>query len=648
MTARKRRITRRDFLSAVGAASMGTVLGGRTARAAPARGAKPGRPNILWLTCEDMSATLGCYGDSYARTPNIDRLAAESVRYTHAFATAPVCSPVRSCLITGVVATSLGTQNLRSRFAIPSDMKGFPSYLRREGYFCSNNVKTDYNTRNEREIIRASWDQCSRTAHWRGRKAGQPFFCVFNDTTTHQSRTMVWPYKQFQDKVQKRLRPAERHDPATAPLPPYYPDTPVTRRTVARYYDCVRVMDQNVGKRLKELADDGLAEDTIVFFYSDHGAGMPRHKRLILDSGLHVPLLVRFPKKYRHLAPAGADKTVDRLVSFVDFPPTVLSLVGLPIPEYMQGRPFLGKSAGKPREYVYGARDRVDEAYDLARCIRDRRYLYVRNFMPHLSYNQPSFYSDLGEIRREITRLAAEGKLTTAPQKHYAGPTRAVEELYDTQNDPKQIRNLAASPEHKPILEKMRKLLGRWMIETRDVGLMPETILWERIKDATPYDAAKQADKYPQQRILAAADLVGRGTEALGEQIKLLEDPDAAVRYWAAVGAAALGAKAAPAVTALRKALADASASVRIESAAALCGLGQAEGALDLLAKELRSGARGAALHAARALQLLGQAARPALPAMKAALQAARTGKGQDAMYIRFGLDPAVKKLEPR
>ena len=613
-----------------------------------AKGAAGEKPNILWLTVEDMSANLGCWGDAYARTPNIDRLAAESVRYTNVFVTAPVCSPVRSCLITGLHATSLGTPNLRSRFPIPKYMTGYPSYLRAAGYYCSNNVKTDYNTSNAPAIIKASWDACSSKAHWRGRNGRQPFFSIFNDMTTHQSRTMVWPYKQFRSEVQKRLKPAERHDPAKAPLPPYYPDTPVVRRTVARYYDCISVMDKNVGELLKQLDDDGLADETIVFFFSDHGAGMPRHKRLILDSGLHIPLLIRFPKKYRHLAPAGAGATVDRLISTVDFPPTVLSLASEAIPEYMQGRAFLGKAAEgvEARQHVYAARDRVDEAYDLARCVRDRNFLYVRNYMPHLSYNQPSFYSDQGEIRQEITALAAAGKLATGPQKHYAGPTRAAEELYDTNADPNQVNNLAGLPRHKPTLEKMRRLLRRWMLETRDLGFLPELELAERSAGSTPFEIAGSAERYPQERIIDAAELVGRGPQVLDKQVRLLADGDSAVRYWAAVGLRAQGPKAAPARDALAEALGDASPSVRIEAAAALAGLDKADKALAVLVRELRSADPYAALHAARTLQLLGEKARAALPAMRKMLAKVKDARGDSAMFMRFALAPAVKQLQ--
>ncbi len=648
MNGHSENVTRRDFLRMIGAVSTGAFLTTGASCTTPPMHPPADRPNILWITCEDMSPNLGCYGDTYAQTPAIDRLAAQSVRYTNVFATAPVCSPVRSCLISGIYASTLGTHNLRSRFPMPACVKGFPSYLREAGYFCSNNVKTDYNTANEQELISASWDACSAKAHWRDRTPGQPFFSVFNDMTTHQSRSMVWPYEEFQKKVQSRLTPEERHDPENAPVPPYYPDTPTVRRTVARYYDCISVMDKNVDKLLKELEADGLADDTIVFFYSDHGAGMPRHKRLLLDSGLHVPLLIRFPAKYRHLAPAGPGRTADQLLSFVDFPCTVLSLLGLPIPAYMQGKPFLGTAAraGEPRQYIYAARDRVDEVYDCARAVRDKRYLYIRTYMPHLSYNQPSFYSDQGEIRREITALAAAGKLSSEPQKHYAGPQRAREELYDTARDPQQLRNLVSDPAARSILERLRRRLRTWMAETRDVGFLPEAILAERAAGSTPYEIATDTSVYPRERILAAADLVGRGPEALPEQVQKLSDKDAAVRYWAAVGLNALGTLAAPAAEALVTALTDAHPIVRIEAAAALCSQGRVQDALPVLGNELKGGDLRVALRAARALELMGETARPVLPAMKLVYEKVGDQTGDPAMFMRFALEPAITKLE--
>ena len=258
-------------------------------------------PNILWITAEDMSPTLGCYGDDFATTPHLDRLASEGVRYTNAFATAPVCSPSRSCLINGLSAVSQGTHPMRSAFAIPDFMTGFPSFLRKHGYYTTNNVKTDYNSSRSKAIIAESWDENSDTAHWRGRQPDRPFFAVFNLMTSHQSRTMVWPEEKFKSEVQANLQPDEIHLPDDVPLPPYYPDTPVVRKTVARYYDCVTAMDKQVGAILKELEDDNLDDNTIVFFYSDHGSGMPRHKRALLDSGMKIPLIVSVSRKAQRI-----------------------------------------------------------------------------------------------------------------------------------------------------------------------------------------------------------------------------------------------------------------------------------------------------------------------------------------------------------
>jgi len=616
------------------------------ARAAAAEPFPPTRPNILWITCEDTSPSLGCYGDAYAITPSLDRLARQGVRYTRAFATASVCSPARSCLITGLYATSLGTQNLRSCFPVPPAFKGFPFYLRGAGYFTTNNAKTDYNLANESAFIGEAWDRCGATAHWRQRRPGQPFFSVFNIMDTHQSRSNVWSFEQFEREIGSRLSPAERHDPAKAPLPPFYPDTPLVRRTLARLYDCITAMDKEAGRLLKQLDEDGLAGETIVFFYGDGGVGMPRGKRTLYDTGLRVPLVLRFPEKLRHMAPAAAGDASDRLVSFVDFAPTVLSLAGLPIPSYMQGRAFLGPAAGAPREYVFGARDRVDEAFELSRSVRDARWLYVRNYMPHLSWMQPEGFSDQALMRRQLARLAAEGRLDAA-QRTYAAPSKPREELYDTRADPFQVHNLAASPGHDAVLEKMRRRLGQWMVETRDVGFLSEHDLAARTGGKPPFDWARQAGSYPLDRILAAAELVGRA-EAMEKQAALLGDADGGVRYWAAIGLRARGARAASARAAIAKALDDSSASVRIEAAAILASLGDSGRPLGLLAAELRGKDANAALHAARALELLGEKAQPVAAAMREVLDAVKKSPraGDPELFIRFALEAALAKLD--
>jgi len=645
-------IARRDFLKAAGATSLGAWLlgagcqpnaAGRGAAAADAEGAKD-RPNLLWITAEDISPALGCYGDAYARTPNLDRLAAEGVRYTGAFASAPICSPARSCLITGVLASSLGTMHLRSVYPIPRFVRAWPGALREAGYYTTNNVKTDYNTADEPRFIEEAWDACSDKAHWGGRKQGQPFFAVFNHMVSHQSRTMVWPREQFLKEVQSQLSADEIHDPAKAPIPPYYPDTPLVRRVVARFYDCVTVLDHEVGRLLDGLEADGLADDTIVFFYGDHGNGMPRHKRAVLDTGMKVPLLVRFPKKYAHLAPAKPGEAVDRLVSFVDFPATVLSLVGLDAPDYMQGLAFLGPAAGEPRKYVYGHRDRVDEAYDLCRSVRDSRFLYIRNYMPHLSYHQPSAWPGQGEIRHEISRVAEEGGLTP-PQRHYAGPTKPAEELYDCQADPLNLKNLIDDPAHAEVLGRLRKEHKRWVLASRDVGFLPECEIWRRSEGTTPYEMACDAKRYPLETILEAADLVGRGADKRDALVANLSATDPAVRFWAVIGLRNLGEDARPAVGALEKALADASPPVRIEAAGALAALGKAKEAVAALVKELKSDSQSAVLRACRTLELMGEVARPAAGAVKAVLATDHAKKGPLGMFVRFSVEALLKQL---
>ncbi len=603
------------------------------------------RPNILWITAEDMSPTLGCYGDRYATTPNIDRLAADSVRYTHAFATAPVCSPSRSCLITGCYATSLGTLQMRSAFPIPDEMKGFAAYLRAAGFYTTNNVKTDYNTANWQKIVAASWDESSPQAHWRNRKDAEPFFSIFNLMTSHQSRSMQWPYEKFVDEVQSRLAPNEIHDPAAAPLPPYYPDTPVVRRTVARYYDCVTAMDKEVGAILGQLDKDGLTGDTIVFFYSDHGSGMPRHKRCLLDSGMHVPLLVRFPNKWKHLAPAAAGETTDRLVSFVDFAPTVLSLAGVAIPDYMQGQPFLGAKQTEPRRYVFGHRDRVDEVIDTARSVRNQRYLYVRNYRPQLGWNQPTAWPDAGEVRHEFYRMADRQRMTDA-QWHFAGPTRAAVELYDCEKDPLNLNNLAESPEHVEALHELTKAARRHRAATMDVGLIPEIEAWRFANGATLWEAARNG-KVDLERVSRSAELSSHGSEK--DLLRMLSAGDASVRYWAAVGLDARGVLSAAAKQMLTASLADSSASVKIAAASALANHGDVEGGLAALVELLEADDLTTVLYAARAIELLGDKAKAAVPAMRAALARAEkirppdtpatvvTSGDQDlAMFIGF------------
>ena len=427
------------------------------------------RPNILWISCEDISPDLGCYGNDYAITPNLDRLAAEGVRYTNAFTVAGVCAPSRSGIITGMYPTTIGTHHMRCRGVPPEYVKCFTEYLRAAGYYCVNNVKTDYNF----ETPRTAWDESSRRAHWRNCPPDMPFFCVINFTITHESQIRL-PDRQFWRRT-AALEPHERHDPLKAILPPYYPDTPRVRRDWARYHDLITALDKEVGRVLQELEEDGLADETVVFFWSDHGRGLPRAKRWIYDSGIHVPLIVRWPGRIK---PGTVD---DRLISLIDLGPTVLSIAGVPIPKHMQGRAFLGPAAEEPREYIFAARDRMDESYDIIRAVRDRRFKYIRNYEPYRTYAQRIAYMELMPTMQEMRRLWALGKLRGARALYFRS-TKPVEELYDTWNDPHEIHNLADDPAYTDVLRRLRRVHERWVRETGDLGLIPEGQLWERIK----------------------------------------------------------------------------------------------------------------------------------------------------------------------
>ncbi len=616
------------------------------------------KPNILWITVEDMSPVLGAYGDTYATTPKLDAFAKESVRYTNAFAAAPICSPSRSSLITGMWAPSLGTSQMRSTFPIPLDVKGFPTYLREAGYFTTNQIKTDYNTEDEARLIKESWDESSPAAHWRSaaRKEGQPFFSVINHMVTHQSRSMTWPYAAFQEGVQARLSAEERHDPAKVIVPPYYPDTEITRRDLARFYDCVSVMDAEVGRLLEQLKEDGLAEETIVFFYSDHGSGMPRHKRLLHDSGMKVPLMIRFPEKYKHLAPAAAGETVDRLVTFVDFAPTVISIAGAPVPEALQGETFLGPEVSPKPEFVYGFRDRVDEVFDLSRSIRSERYLLIRNYMPHLSWMQTSVYSDTGDIQREIRQYAADHADTLTPaQRAYASPTRPAEEFFDVTADPQNLKNLLdgeLTPEQTTALENHRAALATKRLEILDLGVLPESIMADYVMEENrPLReiALGKSDHRPDlEAIWSAADLVGKGTRA--ELIDLTYSGDDAIRFWGVIGLRFAFPQDEAILEERYDLMDDVSVAVRIEMAAWMAEVSEKNRteALQVLARELFHEDWWVALQACRAVEILGLKAKTLIPIIETVHTRHRFAEGDGSLYLAFSSSSFLKKMGMR
>ncbi len=610
--------SRRNFLKAIGLAAAAWPAGSM-ARSGESNILKP---NVLWLSCEDISPHIRCFGDEHAITPNIDRLATEGVRYTNAFTTAGVCAPCRSGIITGMYQTTIGTHHMRCNAKLPEHIKAFSSYLRRAGYYCTNNSKTDYQTSD----LRDAWDESSGRAHWRKRKSGQPFFAVFNFTGCHESG--IAGTSKYQS-VTRGLKPSQRQDPEKLKLPPYYPDTPIVREDWKRNYELITAMDAWAGDLIGQLKADGLYEDTIIFFWSDHGVGLPRAKRWLYDSGTHIPLVIRIPQKFRTGGQGKQGSIDDRLVSSIDFGPTVMNLAGLKVPEYMQGQPFLGRNLPKPREYVFGARDRMDERYDIIRSVRDKRYRYIRNYEPLKTYYQYMNTPEKGATMKEIRRVDAEGKLPPAA-KLFMAERKPVEELYDLKSDPHEVRNLAGESRYRDILKRMREVHLKWVQETKDLGLIPEPEIMAREKKyGSRYAILRQpgGDTLNKQLgEIAATASEERG--ALDKLIKAMGHKDAAIRYWGATGIGNMASDAGAAEDLMVTALQDESVSVRVAAARALCLMSKPEKALEVLIATLSGEHPWGRLQAAIVLDGIGEQARPAQQALKKALT------GQPNKYI--------------
>ncbi|MEM9827259.1 MAG: sulfatase-like hydrolase/transferase [Planctomycetota bacterium] len=546
-----------------------TVARGDAAASDPAM-----RPNVLWITLEDISPNLGCYGDPDAATPNIDRLAAQGIRYTRASSNAGMCAVARATLITGMYPTSTGAMHMRSQVRLPESIRAYPEFLRRAGYYCSNHSKTDYNWIAPAE----TWDINSpdwRQSGWRRRAAGQPFFTVINITDTHSSQLYFRGEHNWRRRVAS-LPPSHRHDPAGVTVPPYYPDTPEVRGDLARYHDNISHADKQVQTILDQLQQDGLADDTIVFFFSDHGMGMPRAKSWCFESSLRVPLIIRFPRRWRALAPGGPGSTEDRQVSFVDFAPTLLSLCGVKLPRQFQGVAFLGPDAGPPRTHQYTYRDRMDERYDLIRGVSDGRWKYIRNFLPHLPYfhTQTRLYPAKQPTYQVLHRMAAEGSLPPTSAQ-FLTHQRPREQLFDLKNDPHELVNLVDDPRYASHKNRLRRKLWDWMIAIKDLGFMPESAWTSRFTDHDddrPLRNIIQEDPsvYPLERIIEVADAVGRGTSVRSLQRSACEDSDASVRYWGAVGLTAQSSLDEASLQMLQKQLTDEIPSCRIAAAEAL------------------------------------------------------------------------------
>jgi hypothetical protein len=516
---------------------------------------------------------------------------------------------------------------------MPDDFRILPEYLREAGYFCTNNNKTDYNFSPE-----GRWNENSSKAHWRNRKDGQPFFSVFNYGITHEGPAN----KLNPDDVKTLVR---NHDPQKAKLPPYYPDTPEFRRIWAHQYDLISVLDQEVDTLLGKLREDGLYDNTIIFFFSDHGFGLPRYKRWLYHTGLHVPCIVRIPERYRHLAKEGPGSRENRLVSFVDFAPTVLSLAGVPIPDQMVGKAFLGNQPAAENEYIFGARSRADDIYEVSRCVLNERFIYIRNFMPFQPYVMPAIiFGDSKASYRELWRLKREGTLNSETSKFWE--PKPYEELYDLENDRFELMNLADDPQYLETVKELRDVLYGWIIENRDVGLLPEAEMMIRSRDSSPYQMGSSSASYPIEEILEAANLCGYPGTTVADILPSLDHTDAGVRYWAVLAIQALGENGRPAIAALRQSMKDESPSVAIASAELLCQYGLCNEALPVLGKYLGDEENPTVvLQAAISIRKLGEKAMPLIPVIEEIYPAYRGdvwGRYKDwlyPMFIGFALD---------
>jgi arylsulfatase A-like enzyme len=616
-------VDRRSVLAGTAAAAGGLIAGSTASAAAAGRPA--GRPNIIWFLSDDASPFLGAYGDPVARTPTIDRLAAEGVRYDSAYCDAPVCAPSRFSLITGLHSATAGpAHNMRAIAKMPAYIRGWPEFLRRAGYFTvetgtdlgGGQVKRDYNAQID---IAATWDESNAQAHWRHRPPGAPFFMYYTTLTTHESSIFT-------------RRPGQTR-PEDVRIPPFLPDTSTTRTDKAQYYDRIAQMDAELGGLLGQLEADGLADDTIVFYSSDNGGVLPWSKRFANERGLRVPLIVRIPEKWSHLAPAPPGSAIDDPVEFADLPPTALSLAGVQAPSYMQGNPFLGRRRRRPDGYAYGQRSRMDERYDLQRAVRDERFLYVRNYLPHRPYGQHMAYMWQQKGYQEWEQRHLDADVTSLQERFW--DEKPAEELYDVVRDPDQLRNLAGRAGYSGQLRRMRRALDAHLIAINDNGFIPEGSPLEG------YEESRRPGAYPiRLAVQVAGTAIERDPDNLELLIEWLDHDNEVVRYWAAQGLLMLGDAGQPAVATLRARLdGDASPHVRVVVAEALARLGHTGRPVAFLAQtaDTHENPR-VRLLALNALTYVGVAALPYLAVVRRAAESTDEYIRNAGRYLSFVL----------
>jgi arylsulfatase A-like enzyme len=544
-------------------------------------------PNILWITAEDIGPYIGCYGDPNAFTPNLDRLASEGIIYQNAFANAPVCAPARSTLITGMYPPGLGTQHMRSTNEVPDFVRLYPGYLRDAGYYCTNNSKKDYNLIEKTE----EWNESSNTAHYKNRESGQPFFAIFNFTVCHESCI-------------HHTRENLVHDPAVMNLPPYHPDLPEIRHDWAQFYDMITKMDTLAGNVLSELDDSGLADSTIVIFYGDHGGILGRSKRFMYQTGLRVPMIVRVPDAYKHLAPGMKGSSTSRMVSFIDLAPTLLNLAGIPIPEYMQGNAFLGPDQPAASSYTHTFRGRMDERYDFCRGTFSNDYHYIINYMPHRIYAQHVEYLWRAPSMRAWEKAFLNGECNVDQSRFFQ--TKPFEELYNRTTDPWEVNNLADDPAYAEVLEELREATLDWQLSIRDAGFIPEGLLKRIALEGTIYDFTS-TDAYPLESIMETATMAVAGDpENIPELKSKSMDANPIVRYWGATAGIILGENASEMIPELERAMTDDVPEVRIAASEAMYGLGYIEPALAIMKTTLHHETPETVLFTLNVLQSLG------------------------------------------
>ncbi len=510
------------------------------------------RPNILWLTCEDNNVNwVGCYGNPFAETPNIDKLAEQGVQYMHCYANAPVCAPMRSTWITGVHALSMGTYPMRSRYPIPHEtIKYYPDLLKKAGYYVGNAKKTDYNIGGRDD--KSPWD--TDEVNWSELKQHQPFFMVINNTKSHESRA-------FGDVDHTT------HSPDDVRLARYHPDIPDIRKNYAHYHDQVKKMDADIGLALAELEKSGMAENTIVIHNSDHGGVLARSKRFLFNSGTHCPLIIRIPEKFKHLRPAEPGSQVDQLVSFIDMPKTWLQICGAETPDYLQGKIFLGPETEK-RDYHVSFRGRMDERCDNVRAIRDTKLLYIRNYMPYAPWGQHLNYLWKMKATQAWEQYFLEGKTNSVTGRFFG--TKPMEELYETSIDPDNVNNLIDDPRYAKDVARLSDALDQWQLEKFDSGLLPESEVVKRSEECgkTIYEMVRDPALYDLKAYQSAsAKALAQDPANLAWFYDNLNANDSGVRYWAIEGCFHLQNRTSLDMQLIKKCLADESHHVRAMAA---------------------------------------------------------------------------------